>query len=149
MSRAVVVINGSQDRYKAAQWVLAAPFGTRIEFKRSKRSLPQNARMWAMLTDVASQITWHGQKLSPDDWKLLFLDALKREVRIVPAIDNRGFVNLGRSSSDLSKSEMGDLMELIAAFGTEHGVTFKDPNEVGSSADELPQDAAQPRGPNG
>ena len=149
MTRAVVVIDGTRNRAKAADWVSRAPFGTRVEFKRSKRSLPQNARMWAMLTDVASQITWHGQKLPADDWKLIFLDALKREVRIVPAIDGRGFVNLGRSSSDLSKSEMGDLMELIAAFGTEHGVVFKDPNEVGMSADNQPQDAAQPRGPNG
>jgi hypothetical protein len=102
--------------------------------------------MWAMLTDVASQITWHGQKLTPDDFKLIFLDALKREVRIVPALDNKGFVNLGRSSSDLSKQEMGDLMELIAAFGATHGVRF---NEVGSSADELPHDAAHHRGPHG
>jgi len=79
-----------------------------------------------MLTDVASQITWHGQRLTPDDWKLIFLDALKREVRIVPAIDGRGFVNLGRSSSDLSKSEMSDLMELITAFGANHGVRFNE-----------------------
>lgn len=146
MSRAVVVIDGMRNRAKAAEWVSRAPFGTRVEFKRAKRTLPQNARMWAMLTDVASQVAWHGQRLTPDDWKLIFLDALKREVRIVPAIDGRGFVNLGRSSSDLSKSEMGDLMELIAAFGAEHGVRF---NEIGSRADELPQDAAQPRGPHG
>lgn len=146
MTRAVVVIDGMRNRAKAAEWVSRAPFGTRIEFKRAKRSIPQNARMWAMLTDVASQVTWHGQRLTPDDFKLIFLDALKREVRIVPALDNKGFVNLGRSSSDLSKQEMGDLMELIAAFGATHGVRF---NEVGSSADELPHDAAHHRGPHG
>jgi len=127
MSRAVVVIDGTRNREKAAHWVSLAPFGTRVEFKRPRRSLPQNARMWAMLTDVASQLAWHGQKLTPDDWKLIFLDALKREVRIVPAIDGRGFVNLGRSSSDLSKTEMGDLMELISAFGAQHEVKFSDP----------------------
>lgn len=129
MSRAVVVIDGARNRARAAEWVSRAPFGTRIEFKRAKRSIPQNARMWAMLTDVASQVEWHGQRLTPDDFKLIFLDALKREVRIVPAIDGRGFVNLGRSSSDLSKSEMGDLMELIAAFGAERGVRFKETDE--------------------
>jgi hypothetical protein len=51
-----------------------------VEFKAPKRSLPQNDRMWAMLTDVATQLPWHGIKLSPDDWKLIFLDALKREL---------------------------------------------------------------------
>ena len=146
MSRAVVILDSPRNRQKAHVWIDKAPHNTRVEFKLAKRSLPQNARMWAMLTDVASHITWHGQRLTPDDFKLIFLDALKREVRMVPAIDGRGFVNLGRSSSDLSKSEMGDLMELISAFGAEHGVRF---NEVGSSADELPQDEAQPRGPHG
>ena len=77
-----------------------------------------------MLTDVSTQVPWHGIKLSPDDWKLLFLDALKREVRMVPNLDGNGFVSLGRSSSDLSKEEMGDLMELISAFGANRGVKF-------------------------
>lgn len=124
MSRATVVCRSDADRLRASSWALKAPFGTRIEFKASKRSLPQNDRMWAMLTDVARQLPWHGLKLTPDDWKLIFLDALKREVRMVPNIDGNGFVNLGRSSSDLSKNEMSDLMEIIAAFGAQHGVEF-------------------------
>jgi hypothetical protein len=53
------------------------------------------------------------------------LDGLKRELRLVPNMAGNGFVNLGRSSSDLSKGEFSDLMELIAAFGAEHGVAFK------------------------
>jgi hypothetical protein len=127
MSRATLIIDGDKSRERAVLWASKAPFGTRVEFKRARRSLPQNARMWAMLTDVSRQVPWHGQKLGPQDWKLVFLDALKREVRVVPALDGRGFVNLGRSSSDLSKSEMSDLMELIAAFGAQHGVTFTEP----------------------
>ena len=70
---------------------------------------------------------WHGLRLTLDDWKLIFLDALKREVRMVPNIDGNGFVSLGRSSSDLSKEEMGDLLELIYAFGARHDVVFSGP----------------------
>jgi hypothetical protein len=44
----------------------------------------------------------------------------------VPNIDGTGFVNLGRSSSDLSKQEFIDLIELITAFGAQHGVVFSD-----------------------
>jgi len=113
-------------RQRAASWAHKAPAGTRVEFKASKRSLPQNDRMWAMLTEVARQVPWHGLVLKPDDWKLIFLDALKREVRAVPNLDGTGFVNVGRSSSDLSKAEMSDLMELIGAFGAERGVVFHD-----------------------
>src|SRR5690554_6470558 len=115
MPRALIVLNSFIDRARASSLLQRAPAGTRVEFKAAKRSLPQNDRMWAMLTDVASQLEWHGMKLRPDDWKLIFLDALKREVRAVPNLDGTGFVNLGRSSSDLSKEEMSDLMEIIAA----------------------------------
>jgi hypothetical protein len=126
MSRALVIINSAADRQRATAWVEAAPVGTRVEFKQSKRSLPQNARFWAMASDVASQLTWHGRKLRAEDWKLIFLAALKREQQLVPNLDGTGFVNIGTSSSDLSKGEMSDMMEIIAEFGTRHGVVFHD-----------------------
>jgi hypothetical protein len=126
MSRAQVVIKSGADRALVSRWAAQAPAGTRVEFKQSKRTLDQNSRMWAMLTDVATQLVWHGKRLRADDWKLVFLDGLKRELRIVPNIDGTGFVNLGRSSSDLTKQEMSDLMEIIEAFGAEHGVIFHD-----------------------
>lgn len=130
MGRALITIRRSEDRRRVSLWAEKAPVGTRIEFKAAKRSLPQNDRLWAMLTDVAVQIPWHGQKLHAEDWKFIFLDALKRELRFVPNIDGTGFVNLGRSSSDLSKAEMSDLIEVIAAFGAKHGVKFHDPAEA-------------------
>lgn len=126
MSRALVVIKSDADRNLISRWASQVPAGTRVEFKATKRTVPQSDRMWAMLTDVAMQLPWHGQKLHAEDWKYIFLDGLKRELRIVPNMDGTGFVNLGRSSSDLSKAEMSDLMELIGAFGAEHGVTFRD-----------------------
>jgi len=130
MGRALVTLRNKADRERASRWIDKAPFGTRVEFKASKRSLPQNDRMWAMLTDVAMQLKWHSIGLTPDDWKLVFLDAMKREARFVPNIDGTGFVNLGRSSSDLSKEEMSELIELIFAFGAQHGVKFNEPENA-------------------
>ena len=133
MARALLVLSSPDIRQKAMIWLSKAPIGTRVEFKGPKRTLPQNDRMWAMLTDVAEQLLWHGKPLSTDDWKLMFLDALHRarneELRIVPNIDNSGFVNLSTSSSDLDKQEMSDLMEIITAFGSSHGVVFSGPRD--------------------
>lgn len=126
MSRAEVIIRHPADRTLISSWATQAPIGTRVAFKATKRSIPQNSRLWAMLTDIARQLPWHGQKLTPDDWKLVFLDGLKREKRLVPAIEGDGFVDLGRSSSDLSKEEMTDLIELMMAFGANHNVVFGD-----------------------
>ena len=126
MSRATIILNSPTERQRAATWAMNAPAGTRVEFKASKRSLPQNARMWAMLSDIADQLAWHGKKLKTEDWKLVFLDALTQELRFVPNIDGTGFVNLGRSSSSLTKDEMSGMIELMLKFGAEHGVVFHD-----------------------
>ena len=134
MSRAVLILHRQSDRDRAASWVRQAPWGTRITFQEAKRTTDQNARLWAMLTEVARQVEWDGLKLSADDWKLIFMAALKQELRMVRNLDRTGFVQLGRSSSDLSVAEMGDLMDLIAAFGAREGVTFAEPERVGEAA---------------
>jgi hypothetical protein len=126
MSRATIYLGSMAARQRAAQDIMRAPLGSRVEIKAPARTLPQNARFWAMLTDIARQVTWHGLRLTTDDWKLVFLDALKREARMCPNIDGNGFVNLGRSSSDLTVAEMGDLMTIMEAFGAQHGVVFND-----------------------
>jgi hypothetical protein len=125
VSRALVILQSPRDREKACSWIKQAPYGTRIEFKATRRTIPQNSLLWSLLTDVAEQVPWHGVKLRPDDFKLIFLDALKQEIRMVPNLNGDGFCNLGRSSSDLTKDEMTQLIELIIAWGTQKGVQFK------------------------
>lgn len=127
MSRAQITLCSKADRERAIKWIAQAPTGTRVVFKESKRTADQNSKLWASLTDIAIQVEWHGQRLSPDSWKLIFLDALNGEMKLVPNLDGSGFVNLGRSSSNLSKSEFSDLLELIMEFGARHGVVFHDP----------------------
>jgi hypothetical protein len=126
MSRYLLTIQSSADRARALQVVTAAPVGARVEVKAAKRTLPQNDLMWAALTNIARQLPWHGKKLTPDCWKLLFLDALKRELQPVPNLDGTGFVNINTSSSDLTKEEMSGMIDLIHEFGARHGVTFHD-----------------------
>lgn len=133
MSRALLVLAYQSDREKAKSWIDKAPINSRVEFKAPKRTLPQNDKLWALLTEVAQQVLWHGVKLTPDDWKLIFLDALKAELRIVPNLNGTGFVNLGRSSSDLSKEEFADLITLIQAWGSANGVVFSEPAELESA----------------
>jgi hypothetical protein len=137
-----MTLRSNDDRRRACKYVQGAPYATRVEFKATKRTLPQNDRFWAMLTDVAEQVPWHGVRLRPDDWKLIFLDALKQEMRIVPNLNGDGFVNLGRSSSDLTIGEMSDLMELMSAWGAQHNVKFHEP-PVGVSPGETQKNAEE------
>jgi len=124
MSRALIVIRSKAERERVARWAAQAPFGTRVEFKGEKRTIPQNDRMWAMLTDVATQKDHNGRKYTPDQWKVIFMHACGREVQFIPSLDGSTFIPWGQSSSDLSKQEIGDLMEFMSAWGAEHGVVF-------------------------
>jgi hypothetical protein len=126
VSRYFFVLHTKADRIRAVNTIAAAPDGARVEVKAERRSLDQNKKLWAGLTDVATQLPWHGRKLRPDDWKLIFLDALKLESELVPNLEGTGFVSIGRSSSDLTKAEMADLLTIIEKFGAEHGVVFGD-----------------------
>ena len=130
MGRALLVLWNDETRAKAIDWIRRAPKETRVTFQGPKRTLPQNDRMWAMLTDLSEQLVWHGQRLSPEDWKQVVMSGLNQEMRLVPNINGNGFVPLGRSSSRLSVAEMKELMDLIEAVGAQYGVTFNEPERT-------------------
>jgi hypothetical protein len=125
MTRALLILNSETARAQAMRWLSIAPDGTRVEFKKPRRSLDQNSLMWARLTEVAQQVTWYGQKLSAEDWKDVFSASL-RKARVVPGLDPGTYVPLGMRTSDMSKEEMGLLLDLIDAFAAERGVRFQD-----------------------
>ncbi len=129
MSRALVTLRGASDRERVARWAEQAPFGTRVEFKETKRSLPQNDKFWAMLTDIATQKEHCGRKYTPDTWKCLLMHAWGREVKFIPALDGEGVVPMVYRSSDLSKAEMTELIEFLFAWGAQNGVVFHDDEE--------------------
>ena len=52
MSRALLILSNPTVRARAINWIKNVPDGTRVEFKEPKRTLPQNDRMWAMLTEI-------------------------------------------------------------------------------------------------
>lgn len=110
-------------RDNALDAVSRAPVGMVVEIKEKTRSLDQNALLWPLLHTVSQQVDWYGHKLSPDEWKDVFSAALKKS-RIVPGIDG-GFVAVGLRTSQLSKRDFSDLVEIIYAFGAEHGVKFE------------------------
>jgi hypothetical protein len=102
--------------------VAEASEGFSVTVAPPTRNTAQNARLWALLTEISDQVEWHGQKLTKDEWKDVFTAGLKRQ-KVVPGLDG-GFVVLGSSTSRMSKAEISDLMELISAFGAERGVEF-------------------------
>ena len=124
MSKAVLILNNAHSRQKAAHWANSAPLGTIVEFREPKRTTPQNARMWAMLTDV-SIAKPNGLTHTPDMWKSLFMQACGHAVQFLVGLDGMPFP-CGHKTSQLSKAQMGELMEFIASWGADNGVKFRD-----------------------
>lgn len=120
----VFVLSHTQARQNALRAVSEAPEGYEVRIAEKRRSLDQNAHLWAVLTDISQQVEWHGQFLSPEDWKHILTAGLKREQRMAPGI-NGGWVVLGLSTSKMTKSEFSELLELAYAFGSEKGVHFE------------------------
>ena len=123
MSSLRFFLHNPRVRANACKAIHEAPDGFQVEIKPPTRSLDQNARLWAMLTDISQQVDWYGTKLTPDDWKDI-LSASLRKARVVPTIDGDGFVPLGMRTSSMTKAEFGALMDLGEAFGAQRGVVF-------------------------
>ena len=89
-----------------------------------RRNGAQNDRLNAMCGDVAKQVVWHGQRLSRDDWRHMFVASFRKGQKVVPGIDG-GFVVLGASSRQLTEAECSEVIELLFAFGAEHNVQWR------------------------
>lgn len=122
-----VTLWSDQARDKACEMIRKAPKGYRITLQETKRSVPQNDRMWAMLTQISLQCVWHGQRYTPDDWKDYFMHSLNNG-RWMPSEDG-GMIPIGRSTSKLGKQEHSLLTEIIEGFANRHGIDLMAQNE--------------------
>lgn len=136
MTAFILQTGNARDRFASA-WRFACGFlqhgqSVRIEVTEAKptRTIEQNSRLWALLSDVARQVKWPVdgklQHLSPEDWKDIFTAAHTKGQRVAQGIEG-GFVMLGARTSRMRVGDMIDLQTLIEAFGAEHGVVFGEP----------------------
>lgn len=121
-----VILHGPKARLTAQQVVEGAPEGSVVRVDPPKRSLDQNAKMQAMLSDV-SRAKPQGRELPPEIWKALFMAEAGFKPRFEVSLDGNGVVPIGYKSSRLNKAEFSDLIEAIYAFGAEHDVLWSDP----------------------
>lgn len=124
MGRALITLNTDTDRAKATSWVAKSPPGTRLEFKRAKRTLPQNDRLWATLTEI-SELRPGDRKYKPEIWKCLFMAAWRKDMNLYPSLDGDSVIPIYHSS-DLSKSECSDFIEFIHAWCAQHEIPLSE-----------------------
>lgn len=110
-------------RRNAAQAVMQAPEGFVVRVEPKTRSLEQNARLHALFTEASRRLTWHGRKLTADQWKVLFISghaiATGRGADMIPGLEGE-FVNIRESSARMSVARMTSLIEYINAWTAEN-----------------------------
>lgn len=116
------VLNSAFARKRAATAAMNAPDGYILSVEEPKRTLDQNSRLWAMLSDVAMSKP-QGRMHTPEEWKCIFMAACGWEVAFLPGLDGR-FLPYGYRSSKLTKKQMTDLQDFIQAWGDENGVRW-------------------------
>lgn len=121
---AILEMTSPAKRATAHNWIDRAPHGSTITFKRPNRTTPQNQRMWVLLTAIATQCIWHGQRYAQEDWKDYFMHMLQGG-RFMPSEDG-GMVPIGRSTSKLDKADHSDLTMLIEAFAARHDIELSE-----------------------
>lgn len=125
MQGQTIILHGPSQRHFAHELIDRAPARAVLNIREASRTGEQNAKMWAMLSDI-SRAKPDGRKHTPEVWKALFMHALGHEVSFEMGLDQRPFP-VGFRSSRLSKAQMADLITFIAEYGDRHGVEWSGP----------------------
>lgn len=125
MAQTVILVGQSQRDF-AKQLIDSAPVNGVVTIREATRNNDQNARMWAMLSDV-SRAKPEGRHWTPETWKAAFMHSLGHQVQFCEGLDGSGPFPLGFRSSRLTVRQMADLITSIAEYGDRHGVQWTDP----------------------
>jgi len=124
-----VILRGDAQRALAADLIRRAPQDAVVTIKEASRNLDQNAKLWAMISDV-SRAKPEGRTHNPETWKCLFMASCGHQVRFEMGLDGQPFP-IGFSSSRLSKRQFADLIETVYEYGARHGVIWSEPPPSG------------------
>lgn len=127
MSQTVRLIGETQKAH-AKRLIDDAPADHVMKLAKETRRDIQNRKLWPMLADIQRQVPAMAT-YSADDIKLRFLNALGTEMRFLPTLENEGVFPVGLRSSTLTVGQFSALVELLYAYGAQHGVRWSDPAE--------------------
>jgi len=134
MSYPPITLAGPRQRERAKVIVASAPDGYVVSVRPPMRNLDQNAKLWAMLTDISKVCEIDGRKFIREDWKCIFMRACGWDVMFLPGLSDGRPFPAGFRSSRMTVRQMADLITYIGAYGDERGVTWSEPEPDWRSA---------------
>jgi hypothetical protein len=118
------------NRRLAADAVHNRPDGHMLVLQERTRSNHQNALLHHLFGVAAKHLTFHGRKLSPTQWKTLYISghaiATGIGADMIPGLEGE-FVNIRESSAAMGVRRMNSLLEYVQAHLTTEGVPLSAP----------------------
>lgn len=124
-----VIIRGDEQRKLAYDLIRRAPADAVVTIKEASRNLDQNAKLWAMLSDISRAMP-EGRRHTPEVWKALMMNACGYAVQFETGLNGEPFP-VGFRSSRLTKAQFADLITVAQEYGDRHGVPWSEPNPYG------------------
>lgn len=120
MTKRVFVLRSEDIRRRCQSAVWDADDNSRVVIGPENRTLDQNAKFHALVSDIAkSKHPWLGKPRDAAQWKVLLVSghavATKEGSEIVPGLEGE-FVNLRESTALMSKKRGASLIEYTLAF---------------------------------
>ena len=98
-----------------------------VTIQEKTRSLEQSGKLHAMFGELAIKAKWQGEKLTPEQWKMLMISAhtiaTGEPCKLTVGIEGE-MVNLRESSAKMSVKRMSSLIEYIHAWAAQNEVVF-------------------------
>lgn len=119
-----IILRGPDQRSLACRLIQSAPDDAIVNVRVASRTTDQNAKLWAMLSDL-SRAKPEGRRHPPEIWKALTMHACGWEVQFQTGLNGEPFP-VGYRSSRLTVAQCSDLIEFIYSYGAEHGVEWSE-----------------------
>jgi hypothetical protein len=109
---------------------LVAGHKVKITVDTATRNNEQNAKLHAMLADIADQKNWAGKRRDVTTWKRLMVSAWLRtrgdHVEVLPALDGHGIEVIYEHTSELSIKDCKELIHYIEAWAVTNDIKLND-----------------------
>ena len=100
-----------------------------VKIQPMTRSLEQNSKLHALLSDISKQCEFNGEKRDIDTWKMIMVSAHKiatgGKAEMVIGLEGE-VINLRESTAQMGVKRLASLIEYIQAWSIENGVKFND-----------------------
>jgi hypothetical protein len=122
-------------RSNALDAVRSAPDGWRVKVAPPLRSDDQNAKLHAILSDLAaSPVTWAGKRRTLDEWKAIVISghavATGTGGEVIPGMEGE-FVAIRESSARMGVARAASLITYLLAFCDSNGVELHETRRGG------------------